>query len=49
MSAEVKLEQIRVKKLKFTLKGCNYEDAKEAGLSSEFICYLSGGVGGEGS
>lgn len=34
-SQEGKLEQIRVKKLKFTLKGSNYEDAQNAGLSGE--------------
>lgn len=36
---EGKLEQIRVKKLKFTLKGSNYEDAQNAGLSGRANIY----------
>lgn len=34
-SGEGKLEQIRVKKLKFSLKGSNYEDAQNPWLSGK--------------
>ena len=34
-----KLEMIRVKRLKFTLKGSNYEDAQQAGLSGVCTAY----------
>lgn len=37
VSQEGKLNMIRVKRLKFTLKGSNYEDAQNTALSGE--CY----------
>lgn len=38
-SQEGKLNMIRVKRLKFTLKGSNYEDAQTTALGGEERCY----------
>lgn len=45
VSQEGKLNMIRVKRLKFTLKGSNYEDAQNTALGGDFCSCCRRGMG----